>query len=57
MSCILAAYLREQELTCLRIAKASNDGTEAQKEWLRTAQVLIDRAAEHKETCKKCKQE
>ena len=55
MSCNLLAYIDEQRIACIRIAKAANEGTDAQREWLRTAQVLIDRAEEHRLTCQKCK--
>ena len=55
MTCILSSYLEEQTFTCLRIAKSANEGTQAQQEWLRTAQVLIDRTQHHKKICGKCK--
>lgn len=54
MKCNLLAYIEEQEMTCLRIAKAANEGTQAQQEWLKTAQVLIDRAKDHQKACKTC---
>lgn len=57
MSCNISAYLEEQQIVCLRIARASNEGTDAQKEWLKTAQVLINRAKDHQRTCKKCKEQ
>ena len=55
MSCNLSSYLDEQKVVCLRIAKASNDGTPEQREWLKTAQILMDRAEDHEKVCKKCK--
>jgi len=56
MMCVISSYLDEQRIACLRIAKAANEGTQAQQEWLKNAQVLIDRAVEHKAACTKCKQ-
>lgn len=55
MNCNLSSYLREQEMTCLRIAKAANENTPEQREWLQTAQVLMDRSADHIQKCDKCK--
>ncbi len=55
VSCVLREYLEEQSVTCLRLAKSANDGTQAQREWLLTAEVLIQRAKEHEATCQKCK--
>ena len=52
--CNLFSYLEEQQVNCLRIAKASNDGTQAQEEWLRIAEVLMKRRAEHLAACRKC---
>ena len=55
MSCNIFSYLDEQKLICLRIAKASSDGTHEQREWLKTAQAIMDRAEDHEKICKKCK--
>ncbi len=54
MTCTLERYLREQEVTCLRIAKSANDGTPAQTEWLKTAEVLHERRVQHILVCKTC---
>jgi hypothetical protein len=46
--------MEEQELTCRRIAKSCNEGTQAQEEWLKTASTLLERRREHIVVCKKC---
>lgn len=56
MKCNIEKYLEEQELSCLRMARAANDGTQAQDEWLKTATVLNERRKEHVSVCKKCKE-
>jgi hypothetical protein len=55
MSCTHERYLQEQEITCLRIAKSSTDGTPEQAEWLKTAEAIHQRREEHVVVCKKCK--
>lgn len=54
MMCNLCQYLSGEELTCRRIAKSCNDGTQAQAEWAKTAQVLFERRREHILICKEC---
>lgn len=54
MACNLEKYLEGEELSCRRIARSANDGTQAQKEWLKTAEVLLERRREHVQVCKKC---
>jgi hypothetical protein len=57
MNCNLDRYLEEQWIACLRIAKSANDGTQAQAEWVRTAEAILQRRNEHVSVCKKCKQQ
>lgn len=54
MKCNHERYLEENELVCRRIAKSCNDGTQAQAEWARTAQMLFERRREHLLICKEC---
>lgn len=54
MMCNLARFLEEEELQCRRIAKSANDGTQAQAEWVKTAEVLLERRREHVRVCMKC---
>jgi hypothetical protein len=54
MNCTYERYLEQQELEFRRIAKSANDGTQAQKEWLRTAEALLQRRNEHLSVCRKC---
>ena len=55
MTCNLSLYLQQQELECRRIARAANSGTQAQSEWLKTAEAILARRREHVEVCKMCK--
>ena len=55
MTCNHERFLREQELECRRIAKSANGGTQAQAEWVKTAEVLLERRREHIKICTKCK--
>jgi hypothetical protein len=57
MTCNLEKYLEEQELSCRRIAKSANDGTQSQSEWEKTATVFWERRREHIKVCKKCSKE
>jgi hypothetical protein len=52
--CNIVKYLCEQELICRRIARSWNDGTQAQAEWARTAQMLFERRREHLAVCRDC---
>ena len=54
MNCTLARYLAEQQVVCLRMAKAANDGTKAQEEWLKTAEAIHERQVRHIADCKQC---
>ena len=56
MTCNHEKFLEEQELSCRRIARAANDGTQAQQEWIKTADALLERRREHIPVCIKCKQ-
>ena len=53
MTCNHEKFLESTELECRRIAKSANDGTQAQKEWLKTADALLQRRSEHLAVCKK----
>jgi hypothetical protein len=57
MKCNIEKYLEEQELSCLRMARAANDGTQAQDEWLKTAESIHSRRSQHAMLCKKCKKD
>ena len=54
MTCNLSRYLEEQERTCRFIAKSANDGTQAQQEWLRVAELLSQCRKDHVRICQKC---
>ena len=54
MSCNLEQYLESEELSCRRIAKSCNEGTQGRQEWLKTAEILLARRREHILICKKC---
>lgn len=54
MNCNHEKFLEATELECRRIAKSANDGTQSQKEWLRTAEALLVRRSEHLAVCRKC---
>jgi hypothetical protein len=54
MNCNHEKFLEEQELQCRRIARSCNEGTEGQREWLKTAETLLARRREHIAVCKKC---
>jgi hypothetical protein len=54
MTCNLERYLREQELTCRRIAKTATDGSHTQIEWFVTADILLERRREHLAVCRDC---
>jgi hypothetical protein len=54
MTCTHERYLAQQELECLRIAKSCNEGTQAYREWMLTAEALIRRRNEHVVICTKC---
>jgi hypothetical protein len=54
MTCTLTQYLKEQELTCCRIAKSCNEGTQRAEEWLKTAEAILARRREHLTVCKEC---
>jgi len=54
MKCTVTLYLEQQELDCRRIAHSSNDGTKDQREWLKTAEGLLQRRKEHVAGCKEC---
>ena len=56
MKCNLLRYLEEQWVVSLRMAKAANDQTPEQTEWLKTAAAIDERRKEHVAGCKKCKQ-
>jgi hypothetical protein len=54
MKCTITSYLEAEELQCRRIARSENEGTDSQREWLRTAKVLLERRREHVAGCKEC---
>jgi hypothetical protein len=54
MSCTHEQYLEAEELSCRRIAKSCNEGTQGAQEWLKTAEALLQRRREHIQVCKKC---
>ncbi len=55
MKCCHCQYLEEEFVECLRVAKSANDGTQAQEEWLKTAEALRKRRNEHLKVCKICR--
>ena len=57
MTCNLEKYLSEQEIACRRIARSCNEGTEGQREWIKTAEALLERRREHIAVCVKCSEE
>ena len=54
MKCNHEKYLEAEELSCRRISRSCNDGTQAKQEWERTAQVILERRREHLAVCKDC---
>jgi len=52
--CVLARYLLEQEVSCVRMEKAANSDTGHGKEWHRIAETLFALRAEHVERCGRC---
>ena len=54
MSCTLEQYLEAEELSCRRVARSCNEGTQAHREWLKTAEMLLKRRREHVLVCKVC---
>jgi hypothetical protein len=57
MKCTHERYLEEQELTCRRIAKSCNEGTQSYDEWAKTAEDILKRRREHLKVCKDCGKE
>ena len=54
MMCNLYQYLQGEELTCRRIAKSCNEGTQCAEEWLKTAEAILARRREHITVCREC---
>jgi hypothetical protein len=46
--------LETTELDCRRVARSCNEGTQAHREWLKTAEMLLKRRREHILVCKVC---
>ena len=54
MKCNHERYLEENELVCRRIARSCNEGTQAEQEWLKTAEAILARRREHLKVCREC---
>jgi hypothetical protein len=54
MKCNLERYLEQEELSCRRIARSMNQGTQSEQEWLKTAEAILARRREHLKVCREC---
>ena len=54
MKCNHEKYLESEEISCRRLAKYCNEGTQAEQEWIKTAEALLQRRREHIKVCLKC---
>ena len=50
----LEQFLETTELDCRRVARSCNEGTQAHREWIKTAEMLLKRRREHIMVCKVC---
>jgi hypothetical protein len=57
MKCNLERYMESEELSCRRIARSMNQGTQAEQEWLKTAEAILARRREHLAVCPECSKE
>jgi hypothetical protein len=54
VKCNHEKYLEQEERSCRQIARSMNSGTQAEQEWLKTAEAILARRREHLAVCKEC---